>query len=221
VWSSTTRPALLAAFLGQNLLGRRAARLRRRSALGAAVDTDQVVIVGIGCRFAGGIGSAGQLWDLCPPGWDCRRGVPRRPRSLWTTSSVRRPPRNPQARAGAFLYDAGDFDAQFFGISPREALAMDPQQRLLLETSWEALEDAGIDPGSLHGSSTGVFAGLIYHDYGAGAVLPEEVHGYLSTGGSGGVASGRVAYALGLKGPGDGGHGVLVSLVACISPPRR
>ncbi|WP_234344283.1 type I polyketide synthase, partial [Streptomyces sp. NRRL F-5123] len=106
------------------------------------------------------------------------------------------------ARHGGFLTGAGDFDADFFGISPREAAAMDPQQRLLLETAWEALEHSAIDPTSLRGTRTGVFTGLMYHDYGSWqAEAAEDVEGMLITGNSGGVASGRISYLLGLEGP--------------------
>ncbi|GAB1818690.1 hypothetical protein HerbRD11066_18540 [Herbidospora sp. RD11066] len=188
-------PALLAAFLGTTLLGATPAATATTTT--KAADDDPIVIVGIGCRFPGGIGSADEFWDLVSTGTDALSPFPEDRGPSWEGVFEA----EPYTRAGAFLHDAGDFDAPFFGISPREALAMDPQQRLLLETSWEALEDAGIDPGSLKGSATGVFAGLIYHDYGSGAALPEEVHGYVSTGISGGVASGRVAYALGLEGP--------------------
>ncbi|WP_042407413.1 type I polyketide synthase, partial [Streptacidiphilus carbonis] len=162
---------------------------------------EPMAVVGMACRFPGGVASPDDFWTLLTSETDAVSPFPQDRGPEWGSVFDRDPAAvgKSYAREGAFLGDAADFDAQFFGISPREALAMDPQQRLLLETSWEALEDAGIDPASLHGTATGVFSGLIYHDYAAGGV--GDLEGYVSTGISGGVASGRVAYTLGLEGP--------------------
>ncbi|MFD9734948.1 SDR family NAD(P)-dependent oxidoreductase [Umezawaea sp. NPDC059074] len=163
---------------------------------------DPIAIVGMGCRLPGGVRGPDDLWrslvdgvDAVGPfpvdrGWDAA-GYDPRPRT---------PGRNYQREAG-FLHDADRFDAAFFGISPREALAMDPQQRLLLETSWQALESAGIVPESLRGSRTGVFTGLYTLGYGTRLDPASGLQGYGFTGSTGSVASGRVAYALGLEGP--------------------
>ncbi|MFF0457716.1 SDR family NAD(P)-dependent oxidoreductase [Nocardia africana] len=165
---------------------------------------EPIAIVGMSCRYPGGVESPGQLWELVASGADAVGDFPRD--RGWDLDNLYDP--DPDrfgkvyTRAGGFLSGVGDFDAGFFGIGPREAAAMDPQQRLLLEASWEALESAGIDPTSLRGSDTGVFAGVMYEDYEHTARAAGPIaEGYAGVGSTGSVVSGRVAYSLGLEGP--------------------
>ncbi|MEV0598847.1 type I polyketide synthase [Streptomyces sp. NPDC050315] len=165
-------------------------RLRAQHGKLTAELREPIAIVGMACRYPGGATSPDELWRLVADGvdavsefpadrgWDADR--------LFDPEGVR--PNTTYVNQGGFLHDAAEFDPDLFGISPNEARLMDPQQRLLLEASWEAIERAGIDPIGLKGSRTGVFAGMMYHDYPANA-------------NTGSIASGRVSYVLGLEGP--------------------
>ncbi|MEU9118241.1 beta-ketoacyl synthase N-terminal-like domain-containing protein, partial [Streptomyces sp. NPDC048483] len=165
-----------------------------------SLTDDPVVIVGMSCRLPGGVASPEDLWRLVSEGVDAVSDFPTD--RGWEIEDTDDPERAGAiaTRSGGFLYDAAEFDPEFFGMSPREALTTDAQQRLLLETTWEALERAGMDPATLRGSRTGVFAGVMYHDYST-LLSGREFEGYQGSGSAGSVASGRVSYTFGFEGP--------------------
>ncbi|WP_213450092.1 type I polyketide synthase, partial [Rhizomonospora bruguierae] len=197
-------PAALARHLVGKVFGGAETAPRALPVAPAPVATDEpIAIVGMACRYPGGVTSPEDLWRMVATGADVISEFPTDrgwPADLYDPE-VGKPGRS-YSREGGFLHDAARFDPDFFGISPREAHAMDPQQRLLLEVAWEAFERAGIDPHSVTGTSTGVFAGVMYHDWGLRlGPLPEDLAGYHGSGSLASVVSGRVAYALGLEGP--------------------
>ncbi|MFJ2444372.1 type I polyketide synthase [Streptomyces sp. NPDC087658] len=174
---------------------------RRRLQEAESGRQEPVAIVGMGCRFPGGVRSPEDLWELLATGRSAIAGFPA-DRGWDLEALAGDGPGRSATQEGGFLYDAADFDPAFFGISPREALAMDPQQRLLLEVAWEAVERTGLDPATLRGSRTGVFIGTNSQDY-THLVLAaqDDMGGYAANGLAASVLSGRLSYALGLEGP--------------------
>ncbi|MFK4221450.1 type I polyketide synthase, partial [Streptomyces sp. NPDC020880] len=189
---------LLAEVGGDVVAEKRPVVRAKRASSGA---DEPLAIVGMSCRYPGGVSSPAELWELVSQGRDAVSPLP--DDRGWDVERLYNPDpeqvRSVYASGGGFVEGVADFDAGFFGISPREALAIDPQQRLMLEAAWEAVEDAGIDPTSLRGSDTGVFCGVVTSDY--GGVMPPELEGFRLTGTTSSVVSGRVAYSLGLEGP--------------------
>ncbi|MFD7498825.1 SDR family NAD(P)-dependent oxidoreductase [Streptomyces sp. NPDC059832] len=160
-------------------------------------EPEDIAVVGMACRYPGGMNTPERLWALVDEGRDAITDFP--DNREWHTEALYDPS---FVRQGGFLHDADLFDADFFGIRHAEAISMDPQQRVLLQVAWEAIERSGIVPSSLKGSQTGVFVGLMPNEYG----MPlwkwqDETAGFMGTGTSPSVASGRIAYLLGLEGP--------------------
>ncbi|MGH3524651.1 MAG: type I polyketide synthase, partial [Mycobacterium sp.] len=170
-------------------------------------DTEPIAVVGMGCRFPGGVNSPVQYWRLLRDG---ASGIVRVPAQRWDAdafySADHTAPGTICTRDGGFLtsWEPDEFDADFFGISPREADAMDPQQRLLLEVAWEALENAGITAQGIRGTQTATYVGVTTNDYSltlANRLSWEDIDPYLPFGNAANFAAGRLAYFLGVHGP--------------------
>ncbi|MEU5785934.1 SDR family NAD(P)-dependent oxidoreductase [Micromonospora lupini] len=197
-------PAELAAFLDTEFAGSTSATVAPTAPVAGWVNDDPIAIVGMSCRYPGNVANPEDLWRLVEAGRDVMSDFP--DDRGWDVDALYDPEPDQRGRSyvrrGGFLDGAGDFDAEFFGMSPREAVATDPQQRLLLETAWEVVEASGIDPTSLRGSRTGVFAGVVAQEYAPRRdEIPEDLEGYIMTGNTTSTASGRVSYVLGLEGP--------------------
>ncbi|MET4427275.1 type I polyketide synthase [Mycolicibacterium sp. 624] len=193
-------PEALAGYIRTELAGDTLAQEARQTSSAVSVIDEPIAIVGMSCRYPGGVDSPEALWDMVADGRDVLTDFPTD--RGWDLAGLFNAdpdaPGKSYASTGGFVDDVAGFDPAFFGVSPSEALAMDPQQRLFLELSWEALERGGFDPASLRGSATGVFAGIIAQGYGMGA---DGVEGFRLTGQAASIASGRVSYVLGLEGP--------------------
>ncbi|PWI13683.1 DNA-binding protein [Streptomyces sp. Act143] len=197
VWDHPN-PAAVAAHLDTRMSG----EAPERTAPPRGPQAEPVAIVAVGCRYPGGVSSPEDLWRLVSDGVDATGDFPAD--RGWDLDALHHPDPDrlgtTYTRRGGFLDGVADFDPLFFGISPREALAMDPQHRLLLEVAWETLERAGIPAPALRGSATGVFVGLMHAGYGTG-LSPHELESHIGIGSAGSVASGRISYVLGLRGP--------------------
>lgn len=170
-------------------------------------SSEPIAVIGMGCRFPGGVNNPEQFWDLLCAG---RSGIVRVPAQRWDADAYycddHTVPGTICSTEGGFLtsWQPDEFDAEFFSISPREAAAMDPQQRLLIEVAWEALEDAGVPQHTIRGTQTSVFVGVTAYDYMltlAGRLRPVDLDAYIPTGNSANFAAGRLAYILGARGP--------------------